>query len=441
MAKRRNIYSLLVANKYLHIRCLIFLLITASCSEDDRVPDLSFNILLNEVADFSATITVTHTGTNRVTYYAFAVQGENNDIDAEIRKHRNRILSGSLADEMYNQKKRVIKLSELMPETKYTCIVYGVGENDDVVGVPCSAVFKTSSSSIEFSVNPQWELTYMGQSKYDGKTYSKICIDVEGDIAERYFVRIYSTDVVDEYSDLRRLLLHAYNDFNKEQNDSDDEYFWVENNFVRTGSTNYYKYLFKGQYQAFAIGVDANGSLTGHYACSDIFDFDGYALEFEYADLLGDWEITDEVGGEIYLTLSERWANYTLSMSGFGYNDCPLIMNYTPSGAYFLTIPGQSALGCAWGDEDEKTMTLRAWYLNEDGDFRIYSSKIISTLARTKANDNGTLTFTPGFSINLNNGETATTTGVVLTFYDEDGKLHYYNSSKVQFPFTMRKID
>ena len=98
---------------------------------------------------------------------------------------------------MYNQKKRVIKLSELMPETKYTCIVYGVGENDDVVGVPCSAVFKTSSSSIEFSVNPQWELTYQGQSKYDGRTYSKICIDVEGDVAELYFVRIYRKDVVD----------------------------------------------------------------------------------------------------------------------------------------------------------------------------------------------------------------------------------------------------
>lgn len=86
-------------------------------------------------------------------------------------------------------------------------------------------------------------------------------------------------------------------------------------------------------------------------------------------------------------------------------------------------------------------MTLRGWYIDEEYNFRIYTSQTISTLARAKDNNNGTFTFYPGFNINLKNDEKATTTGIILTFYNEDNKLHYYNSSKIQFPFTMRKVE
>lgn len=414
-------------------------LIMISCNQEDYMEELQFNISLNEISDFSATITVNHTGTNRDVYYAFVVQGEISDINAEIQKHLSQVLSGTITEELYNQKKRVIKLSELIPETQYTCIVYGLNDTNEIIGIPSSTVFTTKSSSIVFSINPLWKLTYLGQSKYDDKTYSKINIRVDGDVKERYFVRVYNKEEMKDFSDIRNLLLHAYTDFNSERNELNDEYFWIESNYVRTGSTNYYKYLFKGEYQAFAIGVNANGELTGSYACSEIFDFDGYDLDPDYASLLGDWILTDGVGGEIYFTMSEKWANSSLSMSGFGYVDCPLVINYTPNSNFLLTIGGQSVNGKAWGEDETQTMTLRGWYYNEDGNFQIYTSKIISTLARSKArNDDESYTFTSGFNITLDNGNKAETVGVVLTTY-KDGKYSFYNSSKIQLPFTMRK--
>lgn len=427
-------------------RCFLLLMLGTlfftSCSEDDTIPELRFSIIVNEVADFSAKVTITHTGTNRVKYYAFAVEGQISDMEAEIQKHKDSISEESVMTDVYDQKKRIINLSGLLPEKCYTCIVYGIDDIGNVMGAAASTCFTTKASSIEFELNPKWKLSYKGQSKFNNKTYSRIDIDVDGEIEERYFVWVYDVRVIKNYSNANDILLKAFNDFSSKYNELEDEDFWVENNFVRTGSTSYYKYLTKGQYQAFAIGVDANGALTGHYACSEVFEFDHYELEAGYAELLGDWELTDGLGGDIFFTLSEKWANNTLTMSGFGNNDCPLTLKYTPEENYLLTISGQSAVGISWGKVESKIMTLRAWYLNEDDNFRIYTSSIIKTLARSKEkNIDGTYTFTRGFNIILNNDEHATTLGMLLTYYNEENKLMYLNSSKIQLPFTMRKLD
>lgn len=429
--------------KVLRLLALVLSIFTiVSCADEESVSDIRFSIQLNEVAENTTTITVTHTGTNRSLYYAFAVPGEINDIGAEIEKHRSTISNGIVTEEAFDQKKRVIKLLGLSPETRYTCIVYGVDENNDICGIPCSAVFTTTSSTVEFTLNPKWQITYLGQSKINEKTYSRIDVDVIGDISERYFISVYKKEIVNEYKDIRGFLLKAYNDFNSKRNELDDEYFWIEDNFVRTGSTSHYQYLFKGSYQAFAIGVNANGALTGHYASSDVFDFERYELEPAYEELLGDWAFIDEVGGEIFFTLSENWANSTLTMSGFGYNDCPITIKYTPQENYMLTISGQSAKGVTWGEEISKTMTLRAWYLNEDDEFKIYRSSIINTLARSRGkNEDGTYTFSRGFNIALQNDENAKTVGMILTYYNEENHLFYLNSSKIQLPFTMKKIE
>lgn len=424
--------------------CSIFCLslITTGCTEVDDVPELRFSVVLSQLEDFSAAITITHTGTNRVRYYAMAEAGDVTDIDAAIREHQCKVASGALADAVYDQKKRVVVFKNLLPETQYTCIVYGVDDDGEISGIPCSVPFKTNASSIEFSVNPKWKLTYCGQTKYKGYTYSQVVVDVSGDIEERYFVYICNKQVVDSYQDIRNFLLYAYKEFSAGHNETDDDLFWIEDQFVCTESMNYYKYLYKGRYQAFAIGVDADGHLTGHYAKSDVFDFDHYELEAEYAALLGEWEMVDEDDGWFYFTLSELYANSSLTMSGFGFTDCPFVVNYSPTGIYLLTIKGQSSLGTYWGEDDVKTMTLRPWYQDENDSFKIYKSQIVSELARsTGRNSDGSYTFQPGFNVKLNDDKNATTTGVLLTYYDENSKLFYYKSSKMKFPFTMRKLE
>ncbi|MCQ2297561.1 MAG: hypothetical protein MJZ51_02950 [Bacteroidales bacterium] len=426
--------------------CSLFLLLSicmlVCCSEDKIASDLRFSVSISRVESFSVAVTVTHTGTNRDIYHAFVVEGDVDDIYSEIAKHYVNNGNQITSDVSYDQKKRVVKLHGLFPDTDYTFIVYGVDDSGNIKGTPAKVSFRTTSSAIVFEKTDKWIISYQGQDKYNGKTYSKITIRVQGDVEERYFVRVFNKQEVDTYTDTRSLILRAYGDFYNDRNETENEDFWIEDTFVGVGSMNYYKYLTKGIYQIYVIGVDAMGCLTGNYACSEEFEFDKYELEPEYEYLLGNWKITDGVGKSIFITLSEKWANCMLTMSGWGNNDCPLTMHYDPSGAYLLSIPGQSAVGSAGSEGTSTTMTMRPWYLNKDGEFRIYISSIVMTLACSKGkNENGSFIFSRGFNIILDNGEYASTNGIILTFYDEERDLNYFKSSKIQLPFTMRKIE
>lgn len=418
---------------------LIFvtLLFLTGCSADEPNLVTKFSISVKDVADFSAEVLITHDGTNRDNYYVFTVKGENINITDEIRKHHDSIQSSSSATP-YDQKKRIVKLSGLAPESDYTCIIYGIDESGDPTGISASTLFKTTDTKIIFEENPNWVVCYCGQGFYKGATYSQVSVYVEGNVEERYFIRIYDKATVDGYPDLRDFIIYVYNDFVNERNELGDEYFWMEDNFVRTESTDYYEYLHKGTYQAFAIGVDYMGNITGHYAVSDVFEFDKYELDPDYEYLLGDWVISDEVGGEIYVTFSEKWANSTFTLSGWGNNDCPFEMIYNLfSIEYALELNFQNVLGKTWGDDSEKPFSLEGWYsVNDNLKLMSYTSN----LAYARKNEDGSYTFRPRFSKTLSSGEKAENLGVVVTYTDSDGFKTYYNSSKLQFPFTMRKI-
>lgn len=424
----------------LYLCVLISICVLDSCSKEETAPDLCYYVSVSTVEDFSATVIVTHTGTNRDAYYAITVKGDVEDISTEIAKHHKSIGSQAVPATPYDQKKRVVKLQGLLPDTGYTCIVYGVDDSGNIKGVPAKISFRTKSSSVVFEEVDKWVITYQGQDKFNDKTYSKVNIQVKGDVEERFFVRIFNKKELENLQDTQSIILQAYNDFVAERNETGNEDFWIDDKFVATGSIYYYQYLYKGTYQVYVIGADVNGRLTGHYAYSGEFEFDRYELEPEYAYLIGDWEIADKAGGSIFFTLSEKWANSTLTMSGWGYNDCPLTMIYNPTSTYFLSIPGQSARGSAWGDGDILTMTLRPWYLDDEDKFRIYYDSIVSILARSKGKDvDGSFTFSRAFNIILEDDKYAETNGMLLTFYDEEKDLHYYKSSRIQLPFTMRK--
>lgn len=431
----------LTLNKKQINACFFLIFVTLqlamSCSTEEP-SNAKFSISISEVTDFSVTAIITHTGTNRDNYYVFAVKGEDIDVADEITKH-NASIQSLTSVSPYDQKKRIVTLNGLSPESKYTCIIYEVNESGNPTGKFASAIFKTSEEKISFEKNPSWLVCYEGQGTYNNKTYSKVIVYVQETVEERYFICIYDKAIVDQYSETKDFIRFAYNNFIKEHNDLGDEYFWMQDNFVRIESTEYYKYLYKGEYQAFAIGIDYTGALTGHYAASEVFEFDRYELDPEYEYLLGDWIITDDIGGEIYVYISEKWANSSYTMSGWGYNDCPFSLYVSLNSVeYTLNLNRQSVWGRTWGDDKDKLLSLEPWYLDENDNFRILSYD--NYLATAKMNDDGSLTFKPGFSKTLSNQEKAKTLGVVVTYTDSDGKKTYYKSSKMQLPFTMKKL-
>lgn len=433
--------------KIKQIYCCLFLmfvmlLFMSGCSADEPTLVTTFSVSVREVTDFSAEILITHDGTNRDNYYAFVVKGENIDVMNEINRHHESLKSSS--DTFYDQKKRIVKFGGLSPESVYTCIIYGVDEFGTPTGASASAVFKTSDIKIIFEENPNWSVYYEGQGTYNGLTYSKATVYVKGDVEERYFICIYDKSTIDKYPTTKEFIMYAYSNFANEHNEFEDEYFWLEDDFVRTESTTYYKYLHKGVYQAFAIGVDYVGNLTGHYAFSNVFEFEKYELQQEYSEILGDWILTDETGATITLTFNEGWANNYFTVTGWGYNDAPFKVYYYGKGLYFyglypLTISRQTVVGRKWDDGQERELTLTGWYIRDDGTLRFYDTG--TALARADRNDDGSYTFNATFKKTSGNDGEEAATGILVSYQDDNGKTFYLNSSVIQFPFTMKKIN
>lgn len=431
--KKRQIWNCL----FLMFAAILF---TTGCSSEELNTITRFSISVNEVADYSASVVITHDGTNRDNYYVFAVKGDNVDVKTEIAKHHASLQTDTSP---YDQKKRIIQLNGLSPESTYTCIIYGIDDTGSLTGLSASTLFKTTETKLIFEENPNWSVFYEGQGLNNGLTYSQVVVYVEGDVEERYFICIHEKATVDRYSEIKDFIIYAYNNFVNERNELGDEYFWMEDNYIRTESTIQYRYLYKGTYQAFAIGVDYRGNLTGHYAKSDVFEFERYDLQPEYAEILGDWLLTDETGAAITLTFNEGWANNYFTLSGWGYNDAPFKIYYYGKGIYFyglypLTISHQTATEKEWGDGLERTLTLTGWYLREDGALRIYDSA--SALARATRNDDGSYTFNAAFKKPNSTDEEESTLGILVSYQDENDKTLYLKSSVIQFPFTMKKI-
>lgn len=109
---------------------------TFTTAEDFTV--VVFNVELAEVTGHEAHFKVTHNGKDSYTWYAFATQ----DFDSDI----NDLVSAKAAEslDMLNRGASTdVSLLELASDTDYRYIVFGIKENGAVYGTPAEVTFKT----------------------------------------------------------------------------------------------------------------------------------------------------------------------------------------------------------------------------------------------------------------------------------------------------------
>ena len=299
-----------------------FLCITTlftSCTKDEfKETSLNtFCVSPQDIGAFSATLVITHNGTNRDAYYGILVKGHGIDADTRIKDF---ISTTPLAatDVMYQRKKQ-IKINDLSMLTDYTYIVFSLVFYDGEFvynGIFASYEFSTCQSEYVASENPNWITSYQGETFYEGGYYSKITVLAENNENEHYFLKACKVDEPANFSHMEDFLAHAATTFQSEHENGEDD-FWLGYHLLSNHSSIFYYVLDTGDYIAYAIGVNADGTPTGHYAKSDSFYVGEYTMSPGYANMLGIWIVTDSTGKTFNIQFTKHTSNRILTMSGW----------------------------------------------------------------------------------------------------------------------------
>lgn len=362
----RQIYVVILC-----IACILYM----SCTEKevDSETNVFFNVSVTEVNDYSATITITHSGTNRDCYYGFVVKDTVTDIYESINDFLASSDKEKVLTSLKSQRKKVIPIRGLSPKKTYTYIAFGIDEEGQLYGTPAHAEFTTTAGELVAIENPNWEILYQGPDLFNNGYYSKYYIKVIGDPTEHYFVYDCTADFLESFTSEEELIIHAIEEF-KEQYLGEDEVlnedFWINESFVMQGSYFYYHVLDEGEYVAYAIGVNLDGTPTGYYVKTPVFQVEEYPAVENYNELLTNpWQITDLYTDSVNynVTFEKLKVNQSLLMYGWGNLPYPLVVNFNQNQSEIIIYPQLVATNVLFnieGIDVTGDLYLKGWYLS-----------------------------------------------------------------------------
>ena len=411
----------------------------SACSNDDKSEEqISFHVCISDIEGYYATVTVTHNGTNRDSYYCFVVKGHVADMQAEIDSYISSTPKEELANFRHNQRKSVFRVTGLSPTKLFTCIVFGLDKDGKMYGTPASVEFQTKESGFIAQVNPNWTIEYRGPVVWNDNDYSLITVWQNGDIDQRFFLATYQKDFVERFNTAEALIAYATEEAN-EKNPGND--YWLENSQVRTESTNFYRYLAVGDYVSYAIGVDANGSPTGYYVKTDVFHVEKYPAIPEYANLLGEWVLTDINDKMFVVNLSEKKVNESFYLTGWGFHSeytFSVLFNRTNKS---LKISRQLVASNTTVKFTDRTATgdlyLSGIYYDSESKLKMPTSTSYTVAMGTYKSD-AEYNWDAGYYVTLKDNTKATKTGITFQLKESSGSVSFCT---MMFPLVMKKYE
>lgn len=290
--------------------------------------DLTFTLEVAEVEADKAKIKVEHNGTTKDTWYGFATT--ESDVDKAIA---DVLEEGNVS--LKKNTKTNVTVRSLEPETEYTFIAVGIKADGTTYGEPATVKFTTAKAEEptppaptpgEYTINPNWTVTYIGDYEQDGKVYNNV-IAVETTDTNPYFVTAWPVDyfeelgiatIVDEEIKAWEELLAQYPGASWA-----NDILYVESVLATVGIDPAYG----TKWYAMAIGCDTNGNATGLYALSEVIDLENLGggneggeeeePTAEYSAWLGDWTFTGANGVAWPITFSKGKANKSFIMTGW----------------------------------------------------------------------------------------------------------------------------
>lgn len=282
--------------------------------------DLTFTLAVTEVEADKAKIKVEHNGTTKDTWIGF----ETTETDIE------KAIADFIADGNVTLKKNTsttMTVRGLEPETKYTFVAVGVKADGTVYGTHASVEFTTAKAEEptppapeEYTVNPNWTVTYVGDYEEGGKVYDNVVV-VETTDTNPYFVTAWPVDYYEELG-IEAIVaaeIEAWEEMLAQYPGATwADIVYAESILAQVSIDPEYG----TKWYAMAIGCDTNGKATGLYALSEVIDLENLGGEeeeptAEYAAWLGDWTFTGANGVAFDVTMKQGKANQTYKLAGW----------------------------------------------------------------------------------------------------------------------------
>lgn len=415
-------------------------IIMSSCTQDENNDNIVFHVDVSEIEAYSAKITVTHNATNRDTYYGFVVKGIVNDVQTEIADFLSINETSQLAEFLHCQRKSVFQIVGLSPQETYTYVVFGMDSEGKFYGEPSSVVFTTLDSHFQLKINPNWKITYMGHTVYNNSDYSKIEVDVSGNLEERYFMATYEQAFIESFEKIEDLIIYAANEFVENLKNTENEGPWFEDSLVRVNGTSFYKYLHEGNYISYAIGINIDGLPTGSYVKTDCYHVDKYPAVEGFKNLLGEWRITSGNNQSYDVKLEEHIVNKYLILKGWGdIENCPIIIEFNREDNS-LRIRSQQIkddfeITFSDGTYVRGQLSLRGAYYNSESVLKWTTQSL--SLTKGIVGEDGSYTFSANYTVTLTDGTKAQKVG--MSYYIERENKNNIGFARVMFPFIMSK--
>lgn len=292
--------------------------------EEDETPkdevvelnqNLEFTLEVTTLEADNAKVSVSNNGTTADTWYGF-VTSEVSKTEASLIEAEVATLTagGGKITGLKKQTSTTLTVRGLEPDTDYKYIVFGLSENGEVYGKSKSVSFKTLKGEVEYTVNPAWTVTYIGDYVEQGYAYSNV-VAVESTDNNTYFTTAWPKDIFVE-NGIKTIVeeeLAAWAEYLPELNATWKDLLANSSSMSTVNIDTRYG----SEWYVIAIGADLEGNPTGLYAMSELVTIEEEDMTEGYASWLGDWTFTGANNISFDVTFSKNKANQSYYMTGW----------------------------------------------------------------------------------------------------------------------------
>lgn len=416
----------------------VFAIISLFSCTKEQIPDfkeVTFSVEVNAVGEDFAKLTIVHDGSNRDRYCGFLVNGKPSDYLAEINNFIIENTELLLYENAMSQRKKVVKIDNLLPGTDYSYIVFGITEDGNVSGIPSCVSFRTSKIAIDYVENPNWTFNIKGEVFHNKAYWTRIDLKIDNIYSERCLVWIVPQEKVAGVDDDASIVNTAFSLYKKERG-MKDQNMWADNNWVIGESTSFFFQKQPGNYLVVAIGINRDGSLTGHYAMTEMFHIAEYTPNANYTQYYGEWSLTDAQKVSYDVVIEKKVVNWELLMTGICGGNYPFTLDVEEETG-IVTLSWQTVNhGLTYrlsdGTEIYAYANLCGWYSSGDDSKKRTTSKKLAT-----GNIRGDGTFVLNSAFTADDGYPIK--GLYIMICVDGNQIGNLKGSILQFPIELKR--
>lgn len=326
-----------------------------------------FTLSVKGLNPFTANIEISHTGSNRDRYFVYV----NESLAADMNSVVDSLLNCLESLVEYNQRKRIISLDNLVPNSSYYLYVFSVDEDNHLYGMSNSIFFTTPDVDIDMTLEPSWKINWLGEVLHCDDYWTQVDVRCTN-ISEPFYCCLVPDSIFCKYNgNISQVAYYEILKAHKEAHEKGYENFF---DMLAHVSISAWYQRDPGFYYFMVIGVDDEGLPSGKYRISERKQIDEYTMLPAYKQLLGKWLLSDNSGESAIITITAKKNNKTYNVKGWAKTNWPLVFNYDSSDdvskisihrqrvATDITFVSNQDLDSFVGN-----LNLEAWFVNSSG--------------------------------------------------------------------------